>query len=203
MDFKEWRDRISRRSDFTSRITHLTKGNTEEEAFENLKSILVDKKLNGGIGYVNGGIPVVCLQETPLSSIAENLLYEEYLREEKSSNKIRYMAFGLRFTKLLIYSNGGRPVIYGDKQELIDMLPAEEYWRIVDMKLTDPESIVDWSHEREWRIKNELSFEYDQTEVIVPTRKYYKELVSYCEENDRIDILKGINGIITLNSINY
>ncbi len=203
MDFESWRDRISRRSDFTSRITHLTKGDTEEKAFENLLSILENKKLNGGIGYVNGDIPVVCFQETPLGSIAENLLYEKYLRDEKSSKKNRYMAFGLRFQKIIIYSNGGRPVIYGDTQELKDILPEKEYWRIEDMKLTDQHNIVDWSHEREWRIKNELSFEYDQTEVIVPTREYYKALVSCCEENNRIDILKGINGIITLDSINY
>ena len=28
--------------------------------------------------------------------------------------------------------------------------------------------------EREWRIKESLGFKYDQTEIIVPSSKYYK-----------------------------
>ena len=201
MKHTEWRERIIHRNDISTRITHLTNGGSAEKAFENLISILTDKKIKGGLGYVNGNVPVVCLQESPLSSIAENLLYEKYLREENHSNLYRYRAFGLRFSKLYIYKRGGRPVIYGDITEMKKILPVEEYWRIVDLKLNDLDNVIDWSHEREWRIKRELNFEYNNTEVIVPSRKYYKELVSYCEENNRMDILKGINGIITLDSV--
>jgi len=201
MKHTKWRERIIHRNDISTRITHLTNGDSAEEAFKNLTSILTDKKVKGGLGYVNGNIPVVCLQESPLSSIAENLLYEKYLREENNSNLYRYRAFGLRFTKIFIYRRGGRPVIYGDVAEMKKILPEEEYWRIVDMKLNDLDNVVDWSHEREWRIRRELNFEYNNTEIIVPTRKYYKELISYCEENNRMDILKGINGIITLDSV--
>lgn len=201
MKHTKWRERIIHRNDISTRITHLTNGDSAEDAFKNLTSILADKKVIGGLGYVNGNVPVVCLQESPLSSIAENLLYEKYLREENNSNLYRYRAFGLRFTKIFIYRRGGRPVIYGDIAEMKKILPKEEYWRIVDMKLNDLDNVVDWSHEREWRIRRELNFEYSNTEIIVPSRKYYKELISYCEENNRMDILKGINGIITLDSV--
>lgn len=203
MKHSEWRNRIVHRNDLSSRITHLTNGKSADDAFNNLISILLDKKLKGGLGYVNGNIPVVCLQEAPLSSIGENLLYEKFLRSENNSNKFRYRAFGLRFSKPYIYRKGGRPVIYENSKEIKEIIPKSEYWRVVDFQLSDVNDYVDWSHEREWRVKKSLLFEYNQTEIIVPSKRYYKKFVTYCEENDRMDILSGINGIITLDSIYY
>jgi len=84
----EWRERYKRRNDITSKITHLTNGNSADEAFKNLLSILVDKKIKGGFGYVNGKIPVVCLQEAPIYSIVENLMYENFLRKESGLKKV-------------------------------------------------------------------------------------------------------------------
>lgn len=40
MDKKDWRKRFKNRVDLSSRVTHLTKGDTDDEAFENLISIL-------------------------------------------------------------------------------------------------------------------------------------------------------------------
>ena len=52
----KWKKRIIQRSDMASRITHLTRGKTSKEAFENLWKILVDKKLEGSsnTGFING-----------------------------------------------------------------------------------------------------------------------------------------------------
>ena len=65
---------------WTARITHLTRGNDADDAFENLWKILVDKKLNGSgnSGFINGERKAVCLQRTSVKRIAENLRYEEY-----------------------------------------------------------------------------------------------------------------------------
>ncbi len=41
MDFTEWRNRYKNRNDISSRLTHLTKGSTSEEAFQILIKILV------------------------------------------------------------------------------------------------------------------------------------------------------------------
>ena len=81
------------------------------------------------------------------------------------------------------------------------LLPENEYWRIVDLDLTDPESFVDWTHEREWRVPEELSFGYSNIEVIVKDSGYYRKLVKRCIETERTDILVGIHGIITLDSV--
>ena len=99
MDRKEWRKRFKYRMDLSSRITHLTKGGDEDEAFDNLINILEEKRIKGSTrknGFICGEIPAGCLQDAPLSAIAENLQYEEVLRKEENQ-KIRYLGFGVRF----------------------------------------------------------------------------------------------------------
>lgn len=98
---------------------------------------------------------------------------------------------------------GGRPVIYGQTSELKNILPEEEWWRIVDLDLEKQNYLVDWSHEREWRIKGNFEFEYSQTEVIVPSCEYYKKFIKYCLEKKNKKMLTDINGIITLDTIYY
>lgn len=198
MDHITWRKRLNNRNDMATRITHLTRGANDKEAFEILWKILVDKKLNGSgsDGFINGRRKAVCLQELPLSAIAENLMYEETLNDRK-----RYSPFGIRFHKAFIYKRGGRPVIYENKELMKSLLPEDEYWRIVDLNLSDNTSYVDWTHEREWRVPDELAFDYKNIEVIEKQDVYYKKLVERCIAEDRTDILVGIHGIITLDSV--
>ena len=85
MDFNEWRNRYKHRNDISSRLTHLTKGDSSEQAFSTLLKILEEKRLNGSTtesGFIIGNKAAVCLQEAPLNAIAENLLYEKEIREK-------------------------------------------------------------------------------------------------------------------------
>lgn len=203
MNFSEWRNRYKNRNDISSRLTHLTKGETEDEAFQTLIKILEEKKIIGSTtetGFIIGSNAAVCLQEAPLNAIAENLLYEKKLREETGC-KVRYDAFGLRFNKMWIYQKGGRPVIYEEKETMKSMLEENEYWRIVNYDLSDKEHMIDWTHEREWRVPGNLEFEYRNIEILVPSNTYYKNFIEYCIQNNRLDILQGINGIVVLNTI--
>lgn len=192
-----WRERISNRSDLVARITHLTRGNTDDEAFEVLWKILQDKTIkgSGNEGYIVGGKKAVCFQEVSLYSIAENLIFEDAL-----GGKNRYSRFGLRFNKIGMYRLGARPVIYGKTEELKSALSKNEYWRIVNLDL-DSESVVDWSHEREWRLPSDYHFKYSDTEVIVKDDHYYKIFINKCIQDNRLDILMNINGIIPLNTV--
>ena len=81
------------------------------------------------------------------------------------------------------------------------LLPESEYWRIVDLNLSNKNSYVDWTHEREWRVPDELTFNYRNIEIIVKQGRYYRELVERCIDKKRTDILVGIHGIITLDSV--
>ena len=204
MDRKSWKKRIKYRGDLTSKVTHLTKGKNEVEAFENLIKILEKKCIKGSTsekGFICGEMPAVCFMDMPIVFIAENLRYEKRLREQEKQ-KIRYMGFGVRFQKEFIYKYGGRPVIYDENYRAKSYLAKSEWRRIVSLNLVSQE-MIDWSHEREWRVPQKLVFKYSQCEIILPSDKYYRRFVNYCLRNGREDILLGIRGIITLSSIYY
>ena len=120
-----WARRNEDRSDLVVRITHLTRGKTDDEAFKNLWKILTDKvlKASGNDGFVNGDIRATCFQELPLSAIAENLRYEKKIGQEN----VRYSWFGIRINKGSFYQKNGRPVMYGKKEELMNLLDKEEF----------------------------------------------------------------------------
>lgn len=197
MDINLMYNRISKRSDLVKRLTHLTRGNTDDEAFDVLWKILNEKKLmgSGNGGFIVGSNRAVCFQEIPLYSIVENLLFEDSLKGN------RYSWFGIRVNKPKMICKGARPVIYGKTEELKSILPEDEYWRIVRMDYDDLENIVDWSHEREWRILGDYSFEYDDIEILVKKDKYYKKFVEKCLREGKEDLLKSVHGIIPLNSV--
>lgn len=205
MNFNEWRNRYKNRNDISSRLTHLTKGNSSEEAFKILLKILEEKTVVGSTtatGFIIGSKSAVCLQEAALNAIAENLLYEKELRE-KSDDKVRYSAFGLRFNKAWIYKKGGRPVIYEEKDLMKSILPSDEYWRIVNYDLSDNQYMVDWTHEREWRVPGDIQFEYKNVEIIVESNTYYQKFVEYCIQKEKLEMLRQINGIVVLDTIFY
>ena len=199
MEQSLWQKRLRKRSDMVTRVTHLTRGETDDEAFDVLRKILVEKKLiaNNKNGFNVGGAEVCCFQEIPLLSIAENLRYEK----DNGWEGMRYSPFGLRFLKVDLYRNGGRPVIYGDSEELKKILDESDYWRIVKMDLSNRDRVVDWSHEREWRINRDYSFEYSDTEIIVSSPLYYHKLIDWCIKSEHMDILQQVNGIVVLSSI--
>jgi len=197
MDEPAWRKRANLRSDMTVRATHLTKGEDDDTAFNNLWSIVVSKQLNGGNGFVVGNDRVCCFQDVPLLAIAENLRYEKDIKVGQT----RYSAFGIRVNKWMLYNKNGRPVIYGRSSDLRKVLPENEYWRIVNLNLTNSKSMVDWTHEREWRVKGDYSFEYDEIEIIVKDNEYYRKFVNRCFDEGHSEIITEVNGIIPLSSI--
>lgn len=204
MDTKEWRNRYKNRNDISSRLTHLTRGDTPEGTFQTLIKILEDKMIIGSTtetGFIIGNRSAVCLQEAPLSAIAENLLYEEKLINEGINRKIRYGAFGLRFNKAWIYNKGGRPVIYEEKDIMKEILPEEEHWRIVNYDLNNKQHMIDWTHEREWRVPGDIEFDYKDIEIVVSSGLYYQKFIQYCIDCNKLNMLQEINGIVVLNTL--
>lgn len=201
MNSDKWGQRISRRSDFSCGLVHLTKGNKDLSAIQVLIKILKEKKLNGGTGYIHGKIPVVCFQDVPLQSLSENILYEQTLHEDEDETETRYSAFGLRFSKEFIYQHGGRPVLYEQKDIAKDLLDEDEHWRIVCLDLGDPNNIIDWTHEREWRIKGDLEFEWKDVEILLSQEYDIKRFLEECKKSGITSLLDEVKGIITLKSI--
>tara|TARA_Y100001933_G_scaffold196516_1_gene197057 strand:- start:36 stop:668 length:633 start_codon:yes stop_codon:yes gene_type:complete len=208
MNKKEWKKRISSRTDFTSGLVHLTKGNEIEgvkhSSLDVLMKILKEKTLIGSTtesGFIIGDRRAVCFQEAPLYSIVQNIYYEQRLKINKKVPDYRYTGFGLRFQKEYVYKKGGRPVIYDKKDEAKEYLSENDYWRIVNFDLSNDNRFIDWMHEREWRIPGNFEFNLSEVEVLVHDDKAYKAFIKKCREYDEEDILLEIKSIITMPSI--
>jgi len=108
-----WEKRLLSRADISMYLTHLTRGNDVMDGLEIIIKILNEKNLKStcDTGFINGTKPVVCFQDIPFTSIAENVKHEQ-VNKNKLGNKIRYLAVGLAFDKTMIFKKGGRPVFY-------------------------------------------------------------------------------------------
>lgn len=210
MNVKDWGKRISRRSDISMGLVHLTKGNDKLNSFQILMKILKEQKLIGSTnqtingvsrGFICGNDPVVCFQDVPLFSLSENILLEQQMHSDTPTSPIRYTAFGLRFDKRYIFQNGGRPVIYEKTEVAKSFLPNNEYWRIVKLDLDNDDNVIDWTHEREWRIKGDFSFNLNEVEILLSDQDSVNKFYKYCEKKDMLHIFKEIKGIITLKSL--
>lgn len=132
--------------------------------------------------------------------MAENIYFEKDLLESGESSRIRYSTIGLLFEKPLIYQAGGRPVIYDKTSEAKRYLPEDQWWRIVNFDLSNNENFIDWTHEREWRVPDDFTFNLEDITIVVGNLngKGFSTLMKKLEEN--IDINK-IKGIIPLSQI--
>ncbi|MGA4517182.1 DUF2971 domain-containing protein [Solibacillus silvestris] len=216
IDFEQWQRRIASRSDLTGRLTHLTRPQIEinegmsfEEinilAVDNLIKILQDQKINGSSqkGFIIGLNKAVCFQDVPLYALAQNVEHERFRRDSGEDNKLRYCGVGLSFVKLNIYHNyNGRPVIYEAKRKAKELLHEDEWWRIVnyDFKREDNKwDIVDWTHEREWRVPGDMTFEFNTGFVQVIL--YDPDCVRYFLQKCPAEIIDKLYGFTTLKTI--
>ena len=133
-------------------------------AFEVLKIILLECGIRYGYSFRNhkttlyGGEPVICFTEMPIKSLID---YAKKRNSESNSS------IGIAIKKSDAYKYGARPVIYGlaqsqstkyevntDTCRIIkaSIFPLAEQFRLVPLNL-DGKQKIDWTHEREWRIK--------------------------------------------------
>lgn len=153
-----------KRIDLSDRVTHLIRNtNGEEAAADTLYKIATDQHLKGTDNAVIGGDSVVCFSESPLS---------EYTKEST-----HFQPFGISIKKSYLFSLGGRPVIYQPKEEH-KYIDGSIIWKVVSYSPTE-EGWIDWSWQREWRIKTEALFlDPEQAIFIVPTEEHRDILLS-------------------------
>src|SRR5207244_8179261 len=102
--------------------------------------------------HKKGKYRCVSFSETPLASLSDGLVNEEYYS--------KYSTFGIMVSKKWLFSHGGRPVIYQPLSEY-QALPESHRWRLMTFELRDRYSFSDFTWEREWRIKcDELTFDH-------------------------------------------
>jgi len=194
-----WLKRMRLRSDMSAYVTHLTRENEDlnMRGVNVLIKILKEKKLKGSNnnGFISGSDTAVCFQDAPLHGITQNLIHEQFNREELGG-KIRYRPYGICFRKEYVFRKGGRPVIY-EQREFAKQNFKNELWRVVTFDLSSNDKVIDWTHEREWRVKGDFTFELKNATVVVTNKNAYKKFIKRVDK----DILNEIAGIIVLDPI--
>lgn len=193
-----WKRRYSERSDLTTSLVHLTRASQTQKAAELMFKILDEGTLLGSStskGFIIGDNPAVCFQDAPVHSVSQNCWFEQKLREVNKQTKKRYIPCGFLFHKQLIYKKGGRPVIYDKTSDAKDYLPESQWWRIVNLDLSNNDSFIDWTHEREWRVKGHLTFKLEDVTLLFPKSETYKKFIEYCDEHKKL-FYKKVAGVI-------
>jgi hypothetical protein len=208
----QWKKTTKNRTDLTNLLTHLTRPKPEyPNPTDLLIKILNERTLLGSTeGYIVGNQKVVCFQDAPLYAIAENAINHIEEIEQNGVNKLRYFPCGLAFPKDTLYTlvapdnspisgSGARPVIYEKTGIAKDFLPDNQHWRIVDFEISNTNNITDWTYEREWRLKGDLTFHYNLTTVLLRDSQQYREFVKKVDYN----ILTELGGIVCLDTLLY
>lgn len=197
---EDWKQRIRNRSDMSGYLYHLTRGTSELNTLEVLIKILKERKLRGSTtssGFIVGGNTAVCFQDTTTYGLCQNSYHEQQLRKDDKNMKVRYRPIGLAFPKNYVYKLGGRPVIYEKTEDAKKLLDKDEWWRIVNFDLSDSKQVIDWTHEREWRVKGDFEFDLKMTYVVLVNENMYRSFISQVDKT----ILENIKGIIVLDPI--
>lgn len=158
-----------RRPDISDQVIHFTRGDSIESAFETFWSIVRQSKLVGAQGMIRGQYRCVCFTEAPLDSIASSLA--------ASWNHGRYSPFGFMFDKDWLFGRGARPAIYQSPEEY-DLLPESHRWRHVTYSPDLGSNRVDFTWEREWRLKTDaLALDPTVATLVVPNMAWRDRLL--------------------------
>ena len=162
--------------------------NTAETASHVLTKILM-AGLRGSSGWTYG-INTVCFTEAPISEF--NAVFSLNSIASEAHLRPRYEPYGVAVSKAWLFSKGGRPVIYDHPQEQASY-PPDLLFRFCPY---DPASGVDYTWEREWRIRAEtLELDPKQTIVIVPSAEEAFEFVyDFASEEADVDASGSFTG---------
>lgn len=136
-----------------------------------LRKILYEGKIIGTSKWTYGE-NCICFTEAPIQEF--NSIFSLIEIASSKEERPRYEPYGIAVSKKWLFQKGGRPVIY-DHPKSIEDCPKSQKYRFVPY---DPIQGVDFTWEREWRIKTDsLELDPKETMVIVPTSDEAFEIV--------------------------
>lgn len=136
-----------------------------------LRKILYEEKLIGTSHWTYGE-NTICFTEAPIQEL--NSVFSLVSIASSMAERPRYEPYGIAVSKKWLFEKGGRPVIY-DHSNAFSQYPESLRHRFVPYAPTDG---VDFTWEREWRIKaDELILDPKHTLVVVPTSEEAFEIV--------------------------
>ena len=72
----------------------------------------------------------------------------------------------------------------------------------MDFSLQDPNDIVDWTHEREWRLTADYPLDLARTAILLPDAEAYQQYVSHAAQKQH-DFLSKANAVVVLSKVFY
>lgn len=173
---------MSTRKDISYKLIHFTSGENEEKAYQCLCKIVKERCILGTSKRIKGNYNCVCFSEAPLTSLIDGLVNPDACS--------RYSLFGIMFEKRLIFKLGGRPVIYQTDEEF-EGLPDEYRWRHVRYEPNNRDKLIDFTWEREWRIKcGALRFNPSNAIIVVPTEGWSQRMISEHEAEQNFKVFQ-------------
>jgi len=140
-------------------------------AYSVLRKIIHEGKLIGTSEWTYGH-NCICFTEAPIQEL--NSIFSLVEIASSKEERPRYEPYGIAVSKKWLFSKGGRPVIY-DHPEFLKEFPENMKYRFVPY---DPENGIDYTWEREWRIKADfIQLDPNETLVIVPTSEEAFDIV--------------------------
>lgn len=162
----------NKRTDLSNTVTHLLRGDSDDEAADVLYKIARDEYLKGSARVIMGSTPVVCFSEAPAS---------EFIKENK-----HFRPFGISIEKSWLFRAGGRPVIYQPREEH-DYIDSAIHWKLVTFDPVKPQEDgwVDWTWAREWRVPSKILYlPFDQAIFLVPSEEYRDKLLARYQSDE-------------------
>lgn len=161
---------IHSREDLSDFVFHFTKGANAKEV---LRLIIEEKSIKDkrGRGYV-------CFSESPITMLSSMFNYF------KQWDSPMYAPYGIGIKKEYLYQLGGRPVIYGDSDDLNNLADPLK-WRFVQYI----PGKYDFTWLREWRLPlSSINLSYDNCFFIVEQKNDCKDMLDLFMELNDIDI---------------
>jgi len=163
------------RNDLSERLIHLTRDLDGISGEDRFLKIVNSKQIIGSSINIKGGYKCICFSEAPISALGQIIA--------KKDPDIHYSPYGFMFSKDYLFKVGARPVIYQPDEEY-GLLNEELKYRHVKFDLSK-EKKVDWSWEREWRLKSEfLPITPSDVTLIIPTRKIEEKMKNKNQEEN-------------------
>jgi hypothetical protein len=165
------------RDDLSEKLIHLTRSDEVSSGRDKFLKILDQKEIFGTNVSIRSKQSCICFSEAPISSLGRIIAAKE--------KNVRYTPYGFMFSKEYIFSLGGRPVIYQTENEYT-FLPQELQYKHVAFELLKEQKTIDWTWEREWRLKAEkLSLDSKKVTLIIPNRILLEEIIGRDQSRKR------------------
>jgi hypothetical protein len=166
-------------------LTHFTRASRAGDALDNLVAILRGAVIKGSSRMIIGKRPTVCLFDAPIAELRRLLT---------RANRHRYQPCGIAIDKHYAFARGARPVIYMPLTEARRMLAEEELWRVAALDL-NRKPAIDWTFEREWRVRDQLAIPARGAVALVESWRDVDEIY------DRFDGAPPCAGVVPLEDL--